>query len=88
MSDESCTCEVSDAAIQRGIEIADEMFDNIFEKETESTPEDNYDAVSVIFSLFVNSIHVLHEVGWTTQDLVNEIFNHTNDESHNGETLQ
>jgi uncharacterized protein YozE (UPF0346 family) len=85
MTDESCTCEASDAAIQRGIEVAEEIFDDVFEKE-----EPNYDPLSVVFSLFVNSIHVLHDCGWTTQELVNEIFNHTHipEQSSDGETLQ
>ena len=87
MSDD-CTCDVTDAMIQRGISEADKIFDTIFEEEANAIPEDNYESGAIIFSLFVNAIHVLNDFGWTTQDLVNEVFNHTNNDTHSGETIQ
>jgi len=77
------TEEVTDEMIQRGAEIAEEIFDDVFERE-----EDNYEPGTVIFSLFVNSIHVLHAMGWTTQELVNEVFNHADCETSAGEIIQ
>lgn len=79
------TNEISQEDIDLGFERANELVDEIFDKSEEL----GYDPVSVMFGLFCHAIHCLNDCGWTTRELVNEIFNHTSDtDEHNGETLQ
>lgn len=74
--------EVTEDEINQAIEKASDIIDQIFEDED----SEDYDPGLVVFSLFCHATHVLHDMGWTTQDLVNEVFNHS--EHHHGETLQ
>jgi len=79
------TTEVSDETIDIGFERANEIFDEIFD----DADEQPHDPLAVVFGLFCNAIHCLNDCGWSTRDLVNEIFNHTSDtDEHHGETLQ
>jgi len=71
--------------IDLGFERANELVDEIFDQSEEM----GYDPVAVIFGLFCHAIHCLNDCGWSTRDLVNEVFNHTSDtDEHHGETLQ
>jgi hypothetical protein len=36
-----------------------------------------FDYTGAVFSLFVDCIHVLSSSGWTTQDLLNEVMDHS-----------
>lgn len=37
----------------------------------------NYDYGTTIFTLFIYCIHILREAGWQTDELVNEVLEHT-----------
>lgn len=39
----------------------------------------NYDYSATIFTLFVYCVHILRESGWQTDELVNEVLEHTSD---------
>jgi hypothetical protein len=41
---------------------------------------DNYDFVTACFGLFVNSMHVLHDAGWSVEDLMREVKEHVGTE--------
>jgi len=49
---------------------ADEVLDELLEKEGEVK---NFDFVATIFNLFVASISILTQSGWTTDELINEV---------------
>lgn len=53
---------------------ADEVLDELFEKEGEV---ENFDFSAAVFSLFVSSIHILTQSGWTTDELINEVTTHS-----------
>lgn len=75
--------ELSDEIIDRSTTVAVEIVNNIFDKENP-----DYDPSAVMFSLFVGALQHLHYAGWTTQELVNEVFNHTEHNYILEETLQ
>ena len=49
---------------------ADQVLEDLLEKEGEV---ENFDFVASIFSLFVASIGILTQSGWTTDELINEV---------------
>ena len=55
-------------------EEADAVITDLYEKDGNL---ENFDFTATIFSLFVNSIHILNNSGWSTEDLVEEIYTHT-----------
>ena len=55
-------------------EEADAALDDLFGKEGKVP---NFDFTASVFTLFVNSIHILTQSGWTTEDLLNEVMNHS-----------
>jgi hypothetical protein len=54
---------------------ADKVMDQLYEREGEL----DYDFVAVVFSLFINSIHVLSDHGWSTEELIKEVVYHSQD---------
>jgi hypothetical protein len=56
---------------------ADQVLNELFEKEGEVK---NFDFVATIFNLFVASIGILTQSGWTTDDLINEVMASTEHE--------
>ena len=71
MIDENTPVDLSDEIVERSVQIADEIIDGLFENS-----DSDFDPIAVMFNLFIASIHYLHQAGWTTQELVNEVFNH------------
>lgn len=63
--------ELTDDIINHSTDIANLIIEGIFTRE-----EPNYDPATTMFSLFIGCIHHLHWMGWSTQELVNEVFNH------------
>ena len=55
-------------------EEADSVIDELAEKQDIVL---NFDFTATIFSLFVSSIQILSTSGWSTEDLLNEVLNHT-----------
>jgi hypothetical protein len=53
---------------------AEKMLNELYDK-VNTVP--NFDFTSAVFNLFVNSIHILNESGWTTEDLLQEVLDHT-----------
>jgi hypothetical protein len=51
-------------------EAADQVLEELLEKEGEV---ENFDFVASVFSLFVASISILTQSGWTTDELINEV---------------
>jgi hypothetical protein len=49
---------------------ADQALEELLEKEGEV---ENFDFVASVFSLFVASISILTQSGWTTDELINEV---------------
>jgi hypothetical protein len=49
---------------------ADQALEELLEKEGEV---ENFDFVASVFSLFVASISILTQSGWTTEELINEV---------------
>jgi hypothetical protein len=39
----------------------------------------NFDFSATVFTLFVYCIHILSEAGWSSQELVKEVLNHTSE---------
>lgn len=60
--------------------VADDMLTDMWELDGEL---ENFDFVAAVFSVFVNSIHILLDHGWTSQDLLREVTDHS--QSHMGE---
>ena len=75
--------DLSDETIEHSSNIASLIMEGIFKRE-----EDNYDPGAAIFSLFINCIHHLNWMGWSTQELVNEIFNHAECDIEDEETKE
>ena len=65
---------IENAKINYAISEAEEILDAVW-----SNNDSNYDHGAVIFSLFVDCIHYLTLMGWSEQELVNEVFNHSED---------
>ena len=53
---------------------AEEAIGQLWDKENKAL---KFDFSAAVFSLFVKSIGILTRSGWTTEDLVNEIYNHS-----------
>lgn len=53
--------------------VADDMLSDMWELEGEL---ENFDFVAAVFSLFVNSVHILLDHGWNTQDLLKAVQEH------------
>jgi hypothetical protein len=60
--------------------VADDMLNDMWELDGEL---ENFDFVAAVFSMFVNSIHILLDHGWSPQDLQREVTDHS--QSHMGE---
>ncbi len=74
---------VSQEDIDGAILYADKITEQIVED------QEDHDPVLVMFALFCNAIHILNQHGWSTRELVNEVFDHTHDtDEYHGETLQ
>jgi hypothetical protein len=56
--------------------IADSVLTNLSNMEDEV---EDFDFVTAVFSLFVNSIHILADAGWTEQDLIKEVQAHAHE---------
>lgn len=54
--------------------VADDMLSDMASLDGEL---DNFDFVAAVFSLFVNSIHILLDHGWTPQNLLQEVTDHS-----------
>jgi hypothetical protein len=63
---------IRDAELNLAMAEADRITDAVW-----ATDRDNYDHGGVIFSLFVNCIHYLTLIGWTERELINEVFEHS-----------
>lgn len=55
-------------------EEADKLMEELYEKEGKVP---NFDYTTAVFSLFINSIHTLSNSGWTTEELLQEVLNHS-----------
>lgn len=53
---------------------ADAAMNQLWESEGEV---ENFDFNTAVFALFLNSIHVLSQTGWTTSELVNAVQDHS-----------
>jgi hypothetical protein len=53
---------------------AEKALKNLYKKEGKLF---NYDYGMTVFTLFVYCIHILREAGWETDELVNEVLEHT-----------
>jgi hypothetical protein len=62
--------------MEKCIKQADEVLDELYKKEG---VEIDFDYTATVFSLFVKSLQILHESGWTTTDLINEVLTYTQD---------
>ena len=54
-------------------QIVSESIDELIGKQDDY---EGYDFVAAMFSMFVHSIHILNEAGWSKDELVEEINNH------------
>lgn len=54
-------------------EVADKIMDDLLEREGEI----DFDYTAVVFSLFINSIHILKNSGWSTEELIGEVVEHS-----------
>lgn len=45
----------------------------------------NFDFTASVFSLFIYSIHILSNSGWTPEDLISEVLTHTDPELLEGD---
>ena len=66
---------IPDEDIQKGVTIANNIVDHILE-EAESE-ENDFDVMFVIYGLFLNTIPLLHGAGWPVRELIDDIFEHT-----------
>ena len=58
--------------------IADEVIDELLEKQD---VVENFDFGAAMFAMFISSIHVLLDYGWSEADLMKEIRNHAAEET-------
>lgn len=56
-------------------EMADDFMEQIFEAANDEELE-NYDPIATCFNMFINTYHVLLSVGWSKDDLKNELDEH------------
>ena len=61
-------------SINRSTEHATKMLEQLYELEGK---EIDFDFTAAVFSLFVDSIHILSESGWTTEELIQEVITHS-----------
>ena len=61
-------------SINKSCEKADELLASLYSMEGQ---ELDFDFTAAVFSLFVDSIRILSNSGWTTQDLVREVMDHS-----------
>ena len=54
--------------------VADEVLNELYDREGDM---EHFDFSATVFSLFVSSIHILTQSGWTTDELINEVKTHT-----------
>jgi hypothetical protein len=59
------------------IEEANNSLEKLFEKEG---VELDYDFSATVFSLFVKCVHILTSSGWTTEELINEVIDHSEED--------
>lgn len=57
-------------------QIADSVIESLFELE-ESEQVDNFDSTVACFGLFINTLHVLLDCGWSPDELKKEIDDHS-----------
>ena len=57
-------------------EEADKVLEELYEKEGKVL---NFDYTSAVFALFIHSIHTLSNSGWTTEELIQEVLNHSDE---------
>lgn len=57
-------------------EEAYKVMEELYEKEGKVP---NFDFTTAVFSLFINSIHTLSNSGWTTEELIQEVLNHSDE---------
>ena len=62
---------------------ADNLLDDLFE--LEGTLE-NFDFTAAVYSLFVSSVNILAESGWTTDDLIKDVIYHSTNNTDSGTT--
>ena len=62
---------------------ADNLLDDLFE--LEGTLE-NFDFTAAVYSLFVSSVNILAESGWTTEDLIKDVIYHSTQNNDSGTT--
>lgn len=61
--------------IDKCMDEADKVMEILYEREGEI----DYDYTAVVFSLFINSIHILSHSGWSKKELIQEIHEHYED---------
>ena len=54
-------------------DIADDIMNDLYKREGEI----DFDYTAVVFSLFINSIHILRNSGWSTDELIKEVVDHS-----------
>jgi len=64
--------------------VADDMLTDMAELDGEL---ENFDFVSAVFSLFVNSVHILLDHGWKPEELKQEVSDHADQHVHAGEVI-
>lgn len=55
-------------------QVADETIEQLIDKEGTVL---NYDFSATVFSIFIKSVHILTNAGWNTEDLINEVIDHS-----------
>ena len=61
-------------SINKSTARADELLEQLWQLEGK---EIDFDYTAAVFSLFVDSIHILSQSGWTTEELIQEVVTHT-----------
>jgi hypothetical protein len=61
-------------SINKSSEKAAELMEKLYELEGQ---ELDFDYTAAVFSLFVDCIHTLTQSGWTTDDLLREVIDHS-----------
>jgi hypothetical protein len=64
-------------------DVADDMLEELYEMEGEV---ENFDFTATVYSLFVSSVNILAESGWTTEDLIKDVIYHSTPAENNGTT--
>jgi len=54
-------------------EVADKTIDTFMEMEGKLK---NFDFITCMFGMFISSIHILHQAGWTEEELMREVKDH------------